>query len=509
MAYRTIGNALVEWDENAAFIFTINEESGPEDSRAVHTERIDLTPLRAGFEDEFLLNLKEYIIELRHRVSLTTIHAYAKRLKLLFNTIIKLGVFSEKVSLIDESFLLRLGSVHEKIPTSYKIALVSTFSTTPTSPIFAKGLQASDLAFLKEDRFWLKKRIKAITSKALTQAAIAHILDLCDLAYASGELSISHYSFAHLAFAVFCRPNSYRQIQVGHLNFDPEKKLHTITIPASKTRSHTPIQTTFGINEPLAILLHKQRQHVVSTFGHLVAPGDIEKLALFPSRGLTLDKSKWLSPYANRSWGMHESGTSFHLSYPREVARLIDAKVTTLNATAMRHTVGTLLAQSGASAKVIQAVLRHATESTCRSYVDMAFHGLIGELTDAMRPAFESHLPTLLNFRSKSELTTEERCIRTEDLATGQVEDVGECGKSIACESAPIVCYSCFRFRPCWDADHYINVNILDREIADMEKRGKPFEHMVERARRAKNRIILVMNAAQLYRTSMEQEGQA
>ncbi|MBK6907710.1 MAG: tyrosine-type recombinase/integrase [Rhodocyclaceae bacterium] len=245
---------------------------------------------------------------------------------------------------------------------------------------------------------------------------------------------------------------------------------------------------------------------MISTYGHLVEPEELDKLALFPARGLSMDKSRWMSDHANQTWGMYEDGERFATGYSKKITKVIGAKSSTLSANALRHTVGTLLAQTGASSKTIQAVLRHADDQTCKAYIDIAFHGLIGELSKTMRPAFESHLPGLLSFRSKADPIAEEQRIRSEDLDTGQIEDTGECGKSMACERAPIVCYSCFRFRPCWDADHSINLKGAQREIDDMAKRGKPFEHMVNRARNAANRIILIMNAADRYRDSMKPE---
>lgn len=62
---------------------------------------------------------------------------------------------------------------------------------------------------------------------------------------------------------------------------------------------------------------------------------------------------------------------------------------------------------------------------------------------------------------------------------------------------------------PCWDADHGINLRVVEKEIEDMSKRGKPFQHMVDRAKSAKNKIILVMNAADRYRQVLQAVSQA
>jgi len=505
MAYRTLGNTVVEWDDDAPFIFTMREESGPENARVIHSFPIDLTPLRASYEDALLLHLKESVIEMRNRVTLAAVKSATLSIIGLLKTTSKLGLFDTKVGIIDESFLLSVAAVQEQVPRRYLQSLKSLFRAHSSSPLFASHLLESDFPVPREKKGRHGGQIDRILGKALSQAAVAHILDRCDTAYAKGVMDIGLYSFAHLSFAVFCRPNSYRQIRMSDFNFDPKSSRYTIQIVTSKTREHNPSKTIFTLNEPLGILLTKQRQHVLATCGNLVAPEYIDQLALFPARKLINNNSLWSSDYANQSWGMYEASSKFISGYGSAVQRIIGDDSHALSANVLRHTVGTTLAQTGVSSKTIQAVLRHASDVICQAYVDIAFHGLIGELSEAMRPAFESHLPGLLNFRSQTDPLAEEKRIRTEDLDTGHIEDIGECGKSIACENAPIVCYGCFRFRPCWDADHGINLKIVQREIENMEKRGKPFQHMADRARTVKNRIVVVMNAADRYRDAMSQ----
>lgn len=504
MTYRTIGNTVVEWDDEEPFLFTMKEETGPESARVIDSYAIDLTPLRTSCEDTFLLHLKESIIEMRNRIALVSVKAATKSILGLLNTTTRLGLFDTKIGVIDEPFLLSVAAVQEQVSHRYMKDLLSIFRADSSSPLFAAHLLESDFPISRKNKGRLGSQIDRILGKALSQAAVAHILDQCDMAYASNKLDIGLYSFAHLAFAVFCRPNSYRQIRISDFHFDPKTMRYTIQIVTSKTGEYKPSKTAFTVNEPLGILLTKQRQHVVSTYGHLVARERIGQLALFPARTLTNNNSRWLHDYANQSWGMSKSSAYFIASYGRAIQRIIGSDSPVLSASVLRHTVGTTLAQTGVSSKTIQAVLRHASDAVCQAYVDIAFHGLIGELSEAMLPPFESHLPGLLNFRSKDDPLAEEKCIRSEDLETGQIHDTGECGKSIACESAPIVCYGCFRFRPCWDVDHSSNLKIVQREIEDMERRGKPFEQMVTRARTAKNRIILVMNAADRHRDAMQ-----
>lgn len=505
MGYRTIGNTVAEWDDRQPFVFTMREEVGPSDGRATKVITIDLTDLREGFEEAFMLHLKDHLIERRSRVILSTLKTEIGHLKTLFLKVIDLKLFDAKVGVIDETFLLCLGSARESLTQNNLEYLKKAFVSNPNSHLFAKGLHTIDFPRRVNKKGGHGSLIDRILGKALSQAAVVHILDLCDTAYATGAIDIGHYSFAHLAFAVFCRPESYRQIRVSDLSFDKESNQYAVRIVRAKTGEHVPGKVTYCINEPLGVLLMKQRQNVIASYGHLVVKDDIEKLALFPARVLRSDESEWLHEFANQNYGMYENSSDFHSGYPKALKKSFKDDQFILNANALRHTVGTLLAQTGASAKTIQAVLKHASENVCRAYVDIAFAGMSQELSAAMRPAFEEHLPALLNFRSKGDPVLPEKSIRSEDLETGRIEDTGECGKEIACENAPIVCYGCFRFRPCWDADHSISLNVVQREIDYMSKRGKPFQHMVERARTARNRIITVMNAADRYRDATRQ----
>ncbi len=497
MAYRTIGNTVVEWDDNQPFVFTMSQSVGSLGNKAPASITIDLFGLRNGFEDAFLMHLKEHLIERPNRVALTTIATEFAHLKSLFTKVVELDLFDTKVGVIDEAFLLCLSAAKEGFGTQSLRHLKQTFRANYTSRMFAIGLHATDFPVRNSKKGSHGSLIDRVLAKALSQAAVANILDLCDVAYAQGKIDIGRYAFAHLAFAVFCRPNSYRQICLSDLHYDTESKQYSIQIIASKTGQNNPSKVHFLINEPLGVLLTKQRQHVIKTYGHLIASEDVDKLALFPTRRRTWDIAK-------RQFCMIESGSDFSKRYPEAIRKKINAEPFTLQANALRHTVGTLLAQTGASSKTIQAVLKHATDVVCNAYVDIAFHGMMKELSDAMHPAFMDHLPGLLNFLSKDDQGALEKRIWSEDIETGRSEVTGECGNAIACDKAPIVCYSCFRFRPCWDADHGINLAIIQREIDDMSTWGKPWEHMGIRATTAKNRILLVMNAADRYRDAMK-----
>lgn len=256
------------------------------------------------------------------------------------------------------------------------------------------------------------------------------------------------------------------------------------------------------------MLLLKQRQQVIELYGHLVDEDDIGKLAFFPSRTLKRDNSGWVSNHSNECFGEIATGSRFTNSYFRKVQSTVLNSKNGLNGVALRHTAGTQLAALGCSAKTIQAVLKHAGDTICMAYVDIAFNGLMNELSDAMQPAFEAHLPVFQKFRSKDDRVTPHKAIFSEDLETGRIELTGECGKQIRCQAAPFTCYECNKFIPFFDADHSFNMDIIQNEIAKYVCAGTPYRHLVEKAKNIRYRIQLVMVACDRNQQAIaEQQG--
>lgn len=496
MSYRRVGNAVVEWDDREPLRFTLRGESGPQGGREVQEFIVDLTDLESGFTQTFLNNLAEHLITRCQQLALSSVKTEATQLKSLFARIIALKLFDRPVDEIDELFLLAIACERASLPRYALKYLRTTFTVNPHSPLFAPGLMRNDFPTRENAKGLHAALIDRVLAKALSRAAAAHILNICDTAYANGAMEIDQYAFVHLAFAAFVRPNSYRQIRLSDLVFDSTSSKYSLDIVSSKSQEAIPNKVTFAINEPLGILLTKQRQNVVAKYGHLVANEDIDKLALFP-----------VTPFCGERLGIAKSGGEFSSRYGRAIKKMyFDDEHLTLNANVLRHTVGTWLAESGASAKTIASVLKHQTDFVAKAYVDIAFNGMIDDLSNSMRPAFARHLPNLLDLRSKDDPVPAEKLIRSENLETGQTEDTGECGRRIACEGAPIVCYGCYRFRPFWDADHRINLNIVEKEIEEMSGRGRPFAHILAKARDAKQYILFVMNAADRYRDAMQQK---
>lgn len=506
MGYKTVANTVAEWDDTSPFIFELREERGTADMPHLEAIRIDLSGLRQGFTDNFLLILKDVLIAWRNRVALATIEKNAQNLKSLFLNIKRLELFQERIDVIDDTFLLAVSASKDEFSKFQLRCLRSTFSYAPNSSLWAQGLRIEDFPDFPKRKGSYGQQIDRILAKALSRSVCVNILSKCEQAYESGRIDIGHFAFANLAFAVFCRPDSYRQIRLSDLVFDSKSNSFFLYITPAKTSVQRPEKICFRINEPLGILLQKQRQNVISTYGNLVTYENIGNLCMFPARRLRDDNSAWVHTHANQNFGMLKNSIAFDGAYPRQIQRILLNESETLGANVLRHTIGTQLAHVGASAKTIQAVLKHATDNVCRAYVDIAFQGLIEVLSDAIQPAYDAHLPAFNRFRSKFDTVVPEKAVRSDEVGTGKIELTGECGKDIQCDHAPISCYGCNRFTPCWDAEHSINLKIVQLEINEYNRRGKAFQHLTERALAAKYQIIMVMNAAERFRQDMPLE---
>lgn len=506
MAYTIIGNTAVEWDDNEPLIFTLSEKTGSKDDRRKKTSEFDLTGLRSGFEEGFLLSFKDLLVERRHRVSLATINTEFGQLVLLFRRVINHSLFDTKISVIDETFLLSLNTIIGELSHTSLKTLRRCFKANPQAHMFTHGLREDDFPDKPNKKSAYGKAIEHILAKALTRSACVEILSRCDEAYEDGAIDIGHFSFINLAFAVYVRPDSYRRIRISDLVYDTDTDAFFIYIPPAKAGVDQPQKICHRINKHVGTLLLKQRQQVIETFGHLVNKDDIGKLALFPSRKFKRDKSGWVSEHPNKFFGEYETGGLFSGAYFAHTQDILIKGKYNLNAGALRHTIGTQMAEAGCSAKTIQAVLKHANDSVCVAYVDIAFHGLINELSDAMQPAFEAHLPVFQRFRSKDDSVTPNKAIYSENLETGRTELTGECGKQIRCLAAPLTCYECNKFIPCFDADHNLNLDIIQGEIDLYKHAGTAYRHLVEKAKSIKYRIQLVMAACDRHQQAVAEE---
>jgi hypothetical protein len=141
---------------------------------------------------------------------------------------------------------------------------------------------------------------------------------------------------------------------------------------------------------------------------------------------------------------------------------------------------------------VIQAVLRHATDRTARVYIDLAAKELREALNNGLE-ALEELFPAYNAFINADQTRAMaqqslERVVNSHgpfDPATGavDVQSTGACSKTAACQFAPLSCYGCWRWIANVDADHSVNLRLVQERIKENEAFGKPMRAIVERDR--------------------------
>ncbi|OEC54236.1 MULTISPECIES: site-specific integrase [unclassified Aeromonas] len=501
---QVIGNTVAEWDDAVPLEWKMSETTGPKNDQRTQTISFNLSELRAGYEDAFLLTFKGIMIARRNRITLKSIKKESDQTRVLLRNIQTQRADAPRVTHIDHAFLLILRTIHQDVPMDYLRGFRQLYSENRESPLFAPDLVPEDFPMRKPIKGFYGKKIDKIVATALSRAAQVDILRRAEDAYESGAIDIGHFAFLHLAFHVYCRPSSYRRLTLADLQIDvdPETQVKTYflwVVPQKTCVSATSLKKmSYQLDSIVGELLETQRIQVIKTWGHLVANDDIGKLALFPARGVGSD-GRWVASLAQANFG-EITPSAFNQTYLYPIRKLQESISFDFNG--LRHTVGTQLAVAGCSATTIAAVLKHASPYTCQYYVDIAFQGLIDTLSEAMEPAFDMHFPA---FRSKNDPMAQEKTISSIELATGRRELTGECGKTSACQYAPLACYSCPRFTPCFDADHSINLRIVESEINKYEGGGLPFRELANQFKQARRYIILVVAAANQYQIALAQ----
>lgn len=497
---QVIGNAVAEWDDSAPLVWTMREETGPKDRREMNSRSFDLSDLTDGYEIFFLIAFKELLIERRKRVSLHTANLEHKGIRVLLAKMHSAKGGEHKIAVIDHAFLTALRDFDGDISCHYLIYLKRIFTVNHTSPMFTPGLVESDFPTKTEKKGRLGKKIETILATALSRAVCVHILGAVENAWENGGIDIGLFCFAQVAFLAFVRPESYVRLTLGDLVTTRDEatsdKTYYLLLTLPKARTHiAPSRVPFKLNRRIGELLCLKRIHVIETYGHLVDRENWDRLALFPNRKLNSD-GQWQATTAQKYYG-RLSVANLHQQYLDPIRQLT---ATSFNFNALRHTVGTQLAQAGLAAKEIQAILKHADDVTCQSYVDIHFHGMIEQLSEVLEPAFIKHFPVVERFRSTSDPIDPTKAISSRSEDGTRKELSGECGAIIACQYAPISCYACPRFIPCYDADHSINLDRVEAEIQRYYSAGKPFQKMLEMSKEARLYIMLVIAASESYR---------
>lgn len=496
--YYQVGNSVAEWDDGDPFVWTLTV---PIIKGGDFSEELcfDHRPLLTAFEPDFVYAFKEVWMDEVDRTSARSAHTACKAVQLALLRVFKeSGEGQRRFCLIDTSFIILLNAVKDKIPNKY-LGDVRRFykNGAANNKLFRPELNYNQFPLRQSDGAD-RSMVSSILAKAMKKETLIHILSMAEEGFESGTVELGRYAALKLALCVFCRPESYRKILLKDLHVDVNPrtghKSYIIFIFPAKTRIENPEKEPFKIPEDVGVTLALQREDVVRKYGHLVpmvkGERDVGILPLFPSVMLNAEKSGWAREGAENNLGMHKA-TSFVAYY---LAFFTNLASTPFGSSRLRHTIGTSLASIGCSASTIQAVLRHADDTVARSYVDIAFEGLIDGLSDSLVDSFISHFPVFKIFASKSEEISDQRRIESEDVETGLLETTGACGRMVACQYAPLSCYGCHRFIPCYDADHSINLALVEKEIARSADGGLAMGHELERWRKLAARVVVVIN---------------
>lgn len=517
------GSTVIEWQEDEPLRWEMSETRGKGKHASETIASFDLTPLCNGFSRTFLLELKEMLVNMRLRIAIKSVKQTCyqlSRVALLcqnhFAKVCEEEALARVVfERIDANFLLGLSAIKDEVPSAYlKTLRLFYMENRDNAALFSPDLHLGDFPVGAGDQGHLAALRQNVLSGAMSRSVLVEILNVTEAAFEIGELSMARYAFSRLMLSRAARPETYRVLRCKDLQIDISGgvKSYFLTLTVPKARTAVRPQATVSIHREVGQLLEKQREEVASRLTYLVVSKNstlsdergessrytVGDLPLFP-----VVRDKQMGAEAASLLGMYPDRAGFTAAYVEPLKKLTGKRLT---CTAMRHTMATQLAISGCSASTIAAVLLHATTKTARVYVDLIFEGAIDELSDSMEGAFIDHFPVFKEFVSAKDLIEPERRIVSHSADRMRHETTGACGRRRICEYAPLSCYDCHRFKPAYDADHNINLDLVTKEIDAARAGGLQRQTDVKRYSHIGNRIRVVINVCELKRSANESE---
>ncbi len=525
---QTLGKTTFTWNEDTPLEFeAVTREAVGEPA---YLRKYDLTHLVAGFEESFLLSLKALIMHRHLTVRVVSVNKeYGDILRLLKRVqsdqtsmdLNKRLMQADKISAIDSGLMFAIreklaedaGWIHRDC-----IGVLSRwFRFAGHGPVFI-DLERGD--FPTRDLSGKVERTRQIIiAQAMSRTLQIAVLTDVERRFQAGEIHLGVYVLWNLTNTLYARPESLRQIRCGDLTYAVSKVTRQIeytlwVMPAKRGGK----RMRYPLTQFLGHMLVKQQAWVVENIGPLygLAAG------IDPEQRKAIEQQLALFPRINagkrhdfevKHFGMIESGEGISENYLIPIQRCLD--YIHVNFTVMRHTIGTQLAAAGVSAAVIQAVLRHANDSTARFYIDLAAKELREALNSGLE-ALEELFPAYNAFMNAEQTRAmaqqfPERVVNSRgpiDPQTGamEIEITGGCGKSAACAFAPLSCYGCWRWIANVDADHSVNLRLVQERIAENEEFGKPMQAIVERDRLLEKLIELRMGQFERHKAEQPQQ---
>lgn len=527
---QVVGRAVAEWQEDTPLRWTVSETFGKGKRAELKQSSFDLMPLLECYGRDFLLALKECWIDRRLQVRLTTILNEAYRVQSVLqacqNQFIRIcnerAVAPPVFERIDSDLLMGLRGVQHSVPHSYLTTFKTFYNKHLHNPaLFQAGLHSSDFprgrrsADDSQELGSIGQLRKNVVASALSRATLVHILNITEAAYEAGELSLGVFAFSRLLLSRAARPESFRVLRLKDLRIDEidGKKVYFLTITIPKARTSERPLAHIRLHQDVGMILDRQRHAVAKQLGGLIqernaalgesvrtsSPYTIGDLPLFPSGG---SRNRMFKATKERL-GMVGRSAELAGFYMAPLKRLTTTKI---NHIILRHTLGTQLAIAGCSASTIAAVLLHATNRAANVYVDLIFSGAIDELSDSLEPAFLEHFPVIKHVVSSKDVSAPAKRIVSPSVDRTRREITGECGRHQICQYAPIACYECPRFKPCYDVDHTINLERVNEEVESARNGGLPRQADMKRYMHIANRIRIVINICDVKRQAIEAE---
>lgn len=523
---QTVGPSVALWQEDEALRWALVDTIGEGKRREERRHEFDLNSISVGFSDKFLLALKELWIARRLQVKANSIAAEAFRIKAVLHACQErfaqacshqklTAVVFERV---DRDLLLGLHAVQSDVPQIYIKTFRKFFDRhRHNRALFDPELRLSDFpSGLADDCDHLGtvgKTRQSVLSSALARATLVQILNITEAAFESKELSLGVFAFSRLVLSRAVRPESVRLLRLRDLRVDEVEgvKTYFLTITIPKAGTETPPHAPIRIHPDVGRLLERQREDVAKRLALLVdeknkslsaesleesAQYTVGDLPLFPAGGT----SGRIFKETKEQLGAIRVSSNVSQYYLEPIKKLTGIR---LSHNAFRHTIGTQLAIAGCSAATIAAVLLHATSRTARVYVDLVFSGAINELSESMEPAFLAHFPVFSEFVSGNDEIEPARRVVSPSIDRLSHVITGECGRTQICNYAPLACYECPRFKPCFDIDHTVNLERVNEELASAREGGMPRQVDVERYTHIANRIRTVMVACEARKSAL------
>lgn len=485
-----------------------------------YSHKFNLVQLTAGFKESFLLGLKELFMQRHIKGKARTVNNDFRLTVQLLKRIqsdqtsadlSRRLMVTEKIVAIDSGLMVairvKLAEDSRWIPMPCMATLNTLFRYAGNGKVFT-GLEQGDFPSTAVTAQADLRRQK-IVSQALSRTLQIAVLTDVERRFQAGDIHLGVYVLWNVTNALYARPESLRQIRCGDLRYTENKVTgqieYTLWVMPAKRQSVNVRRMPYSLTPVLGHMLVKQKAWVIENIG---AHYGLEK-DLDPEQRKAIEQRLSLFPRINggerkefeiKHFGMLINGADFANNYLWPIQCGLDH--IQVNFVVMRHTIGTQLAAAGVSASVIQAVLRHATDNTARVYIDLAAKELRESLNNGLE-ALADLFPAYNSFMSAEQARVmardaPERVVKSYDPIQSAADKVdvqisGACGNSAACAFAPLSCYGCWRWIANVDADHSVNLRIVQDRIKENEVYGKSMRSIVERDRLLEKVILLRM----------------